>query len=118
MPLISMAAADCAALLSLVSMATMAAPVESPTKRTPFGPKASGPADLSGALPVVSPAMLALNARAAVRQSAATSRNGVDEVTLRIYSPLWIGLNLHTCITIIRGVQRGGYLRWRLRPES
>src|SRR3984957_19910386 len=100
MPLISMGAADDAALLSLVSMATMAAPVESPTKRMPFGPNASGPADLSGALPVVRPVMPALNARAAVRQSAATSCNGVEEVTLRMFAPVRMGFNFHSCIAI------------------
>src|SRR6202161_1196171 len=87
MPLMSIGAADFMVLLSRVSMATMAAAAESPTKRTPSGPKASGPAGLSSALPVVRPGMLALNATAAVRQTAATSRNELEEITLRIFSP-------------------------------
>src|ERR1700675_668519 len=105
-PLTSIGAAERAALLSLVSMATRAAPAESPTKRTPSGPNAIGPADLSGALPVVRPAMLALKARAAVRQSAATNRNGVEEVTLRIFSPVRTEFNPYICITIPLALQR------------
>jgi hypothetical protein len=54
--------------------------------------------------------MLALNARAAVRQSAATSRNGVEEVTLRIFSPVAMEFNLHTCITINLALQRRVFL--------
>src|ERR1700741_2726796 len=42
--------------LALVSRATIAPPMESPTNSTPSGPKVSAPADLRSALPAVSTA--------------------------------------------------------------
>ena len=66
MPLISMAAADDAALLSLVSMATMAAPVRIADEKDAVRSKCQRSGGFKRSL-VVSPAMLALNARAAVR---------------------------------------------------
>src|SRR5260370_15016323 len=68
MPLISSPSADFAGVRSFTSSATMAAPAESPTNRTPSGPNASGPADFSCAFPVC--IVLAPNARNAAQQSA------------------------------------------------
>jgi len=43
------------AVLSPVSIAQIVAPALSPTKRMPAGPNASGPAEVSDALPGLSP---------------------------------------------------------------
>src|SRR5580704_19548628 len=70
MPLMSMLDALADALVSRVSTARTAPPMESPMKRTPSLPNASAPADLSGTLPVLASGIAALQARAAVRQVA------------------------------------------------
>jgi hypothetical protein len=69
-------------------MATMAEPMEFPAKRRPLGP----------------------NARAAVRQNAATSRNGVDDATLRIYSPAWMNSTSILVSLLITPFNGGGFL--------
>src|SRR5207253_1950271 len=60
-------------------MATMAAACESPTNRTPSGPKAIGPADFSWALPACMLAVEAPKARNAAQQRPAAKWNSEDE---------------------------------------
>src|SRR3954471_4965963 len=60
-------------------MATMAAACESPTNRTPSGPKAIGPADFSWALPACMLAVEAPKARNAAQQIPAARWVSEDE---------------------------------------
>src|SRR5271154_3303614 len=66
---------DEAALESPVSIATICAPSESPTNRIPSGPKASGPADLTSAFPMVMPVVAGA---ATARLTMATNRTSVN----------------------------------------
>ena len=71
------------AFLSPVSIATTEPPTESPTKRMPSGPKASGPADLSSTFPEGRSATGLAGLRAAVTPiaSAAVMQNATAELT-------------------------------------
>src|SRR5258706_15519845 len=94
MPLISSPPADLAGLLSSTSRATMAAPVESPTKRIPSGPMASAPADLSSTLPVCI-LIPAAKERTAAQQMPAASRE-----SLRVSTKILLSENLGQCYHI------------------
>src|SRR5260370_21195341 len=99
MPAISVLRRERAGVRSSESSATIEAFAESPTNRMPSGPKASGPADLSSALPGVR-VELAPNARAVVRDNAtAVLKNMLGIFTEFTFWPpeLKVGLILSHC---------------------
>src|SRR5579871_5414493 len=76
-PLTSSDAPEALAVRSSVSMAKILADMESPTNRMPSGPKASGPADLRSALPVVM--------GAAIAEAAASATSTVDRKKVEVF---------------------------------
>src|SRR2546421_11630684 len=103
-----------AAFVSPVSIATSEPPIESPTKRMPDGPKASGPADMSGTLPAVNSTAGLAGWRAAVNvsPSAMVKDNATTKlirgIVRRIWSPCLRLRNLTRYITAGDGRQRAG----------